>query len=647
MRVLARHILFGPVRLLRRIGAIGLFVMGLLGGAVLIGVLSDEEFGLNLGEHKNFAANAATRVEPSTSPGVEQPWSRAFGKPNFEKITDVSLGHDGDLLFAGVTLGVGEGAPDDAMVLRTSAEGQVRARVRLAGERLGSVARAALDETGHARLIHWRGMHPAFAMTDPDGRVVWTRTFQVAGDGVWAAAEPAGHGETLVAIADGYDGIAMRILRLDRAGKVLWRHDVGEEVPVSRVRLADSGDGGALVGFSASGPDGLQGVELVRLGRRGQVAWQRTVYRSGGAVLADLVGDGAGAALLLAGQPSGLFHYDALGQLVWVREVPPLTPDGRHHVARGTAGALNVMGELARPGDTRHHWLARIEAAGRLDWARTRTNRMNASLEEMLVDRSGAMVAGGSLISSPAGDTDMLMLAIGQGGTFPDGYGQIETPAMAEVGHAETPTSQADADRPLPILAATTIVRESLAIQAERPVEAELPADDAVRLAAAGTPAPTREVAAPALPPEPAAPERALASLAERAPARPAVKTENEDRPAETVPASLSPSPEAQPARPTAAPRERPETRPAPQPRAAERIASSVSYAYKCTFTCLADSKDFVRYPVSRIIRDASEPNAALFALDIMAMDRGVCAASGGGRVFDRPRLPPACERLN
>ena len=73
---------------------------------------------------------------------------------------------------------------------------------------------------------------------------------------------------------------------------------------------------------------------------------------------------------------------------------------------------------------------------------------------------------------------------------------------------------------------------------------------------------------------------------------------------------------------------------------------SSPSHDYRCTFTCLAQSDDVVKYPVTKRIADVSEENSTLVALDVMAMDHGVCLATGGS-VFDAPRLPPVCERLN
>lgn len=80
-------------------------------------------------------------------------------------------------------------------------------------------------------------------------------------------------------------------------------------------------------------------------------------------------------------------------------------------------------------------------------------------------------------------------------------------------------------------------------------------------------------------------------------------------------------------------------TFPAPQ-------RASDAHTYQCTYTCLAESEDVVKYPVDRIYRDVTEGNAALVSLDLMAMDEGVCLASGGV-VFEEPRLPPVCNRLN
>ena len=568
-----------------------------------------------------FTASATALDPVQVAARPSGPWSRIVGSPQFEKITDVTVMPDGDLVFAAMTLGVVQGERSEAILIHTSASGHVHSQSPVRDPELGSISGGTLDAEGRARFIHWQGADPAFAMTDRDGTMIWSRTFGVTGLDVWAEIAPAEQGETIAAIADGNGSV--RVVRLDADGKVLWRHVVPLDGDLGRLKLADSGDGGAVIAYDQNRPDidASGTVDLLRLTRRGRLAWARTIATgTGDGALADLVATPDGAVVLTTGAVAGLYSFDSLGELIWVRDAPALVPGGQHVLARGADASVHLLAETVSESDSGRHWLARFDADGRLDRSTIRANRMNATFEAVELMGDGTLIAAGSLIASTSGDTDMVMLSVDPAGAFPQGYGMVDRSAptlrMVERVSSEPESERASA---APVLAAVQVaelqsaaenVRREPAIRTMTPTTPEsTPAGASLSLAAASPP------------PREAPAQRTIAMTSEPVAESPALTSERDLTRAVT---SAAPAP----------------TEPRVLP------ASVDTYAYECTFSCLAASRDLVKYPVSRVIRDVSEENAALVSLDLLAMDRSICSSTGG-RVFDQPRLPPKCTRVD
>lgn len=691
----ARQAFVGLIRALRRAGSVGIFCIGLVIGAGAIGLLNSTD----KITHPQTDRFAAPRAEASPAPGSglvnsEQPWSRVLGGQQFEKVTDVAILGDHDIAFAGLSLGVGEAGEANAILVRTGAEGYVHGQVRLQDERLGSVSRVQLDDEGRARIIHWVNAQPAFAMADLSGNLIWTRVFEGAAAASWAEIATAENGATLIALIEAPsvetgNGRAF-IMRLDAEGKIAWRHELDLPHRVESVRLAGSGDGGALVAVQVGGETLQSALALLRLDRRGRLAWQRPVASGTGLSLADTSLRPDGALMLVAGSPSSLFRLDGLGELTWARDLPALDSDARHVVQENDDGDIFIIAEPRTANGTRRHWLARYTSDGRQVWAQTRVNRLNATLETVAMAQDGQLLAGGSLIASSRGDTDMLMMQIGSDGGFPQGLHGVAGDWDLPEEHETAPSA--------PILAASLVLDE--AAQFDLTNMGSLPGESVSQealetmpgaVAAFAGPASeeVREVSAPlsltaiapsrgeglgdieAAPVTPMDPpmleESALAdpvaTLLEpdsaAADGLVAVATNPPARPLEDIaPESLSGN-LAENELPRAAEDATAESAAPVEDEAISEIEpvsyapqmptprnGDAAYAYQCTFTCLAQSDDVVKYPVSRLFANVSESNGALVSLDMMAMDRGVCLETGG-RVFDQPRLPPVCERVN
>lgn len=657
MGVIAKAGLFEIIRAVRQGGAVAYFLLAVI-AALLFYLMSGETRAASSSAGAERAGEPAVASDHAVQTAYRGPWSRILGNAHFEKITDVAVTPEGELVFAGLTLGMGQGEASEAVLIRASSHGRVHSQVRVRDPQLGSVSGGILDTHGRARLIHWQGVHPAFAMLDAGGNAIWSRTFPVSGDGVWAETAPATGGETLVAIAEGYETEDVRIVRLDAAGKILWRHALELPAGPDTLRIADSGDGGAVLAYDLEGEAQRRRVEIARLDRRGRQVWSQSLTTdTNGQALADLLASPEGIVVLIGGAGGGLYSFDRLGELVWVREAPLLAPDGHHVLARSAGSGIHVLAETRAAEGDRRHWLAEFDPTGRPVWSVVRANRMNATYEAVELATDGTLIAGGSLIASTAGDTDMVMVSIGPGGSFPSGYGQaMELKPGDNDGLLAAVEDEAAPEATLPILAASVVVEGSLGIEDgyhARPAPAlhASPAPDDVVLASVARPdsrsgdMPVAEQAVA----QPAASLRAISAPVELASEMALAAGASSAASGDTA---VSASAVEQMAAPPPAQRDSIDVAvSSAAASSATRDANAGSrgssvYAYQCTFTCLADSEDIVKYPVSRIIKDVSEPNAALVSLDVLAMDHGVCAATGG-RIYDQPRLPPSCTRLN
>ncbi|MCI4644487.1 MAG: hypothetical protein MRY64_06865 [Hyphomonadaceae bacterium] len=650
----AKQSIFEVIRAIRRLGTLGLFLIGLVIGSTLIAAFSDTIMKDRSGQVR-FSADASVGSVGGVSELPSQPWSRVMGGSQFERITDVALTNNQDVVFAGLSLGVGHDQTSHAVLVRTGPQGFVHAQSRVSSPEIGSVSRISLDELGSARLVHWRGLDAAFASVDSGGQVKWTRTLSGADKSLWADIVSAAQGESLVVMAAKPESRAdIRVVRLDENGKQLWRRDLRVRDGIESVSMFDSGDGGALVALEALDASGLRALDLVRLDWRGREAWSRTVFEGRDARLADAALEPEGSVVLISGAPSVLYRFDGLGQVNWVRHLPTLSVEGHHQVAHLETGEIQVLAEPMTSAAARRHWLARFNGDGRELWSRTRANRMNATFETAEFLPNGMVIAGGSLMSPDASDTDMLMLAVGRDGSFPSGYGAATALPSINPNTVGMPATNS------PMLAASLVVDGSVTLQAA--YSADRAAVDrvdptAVPLRALSTTALAESEIAPDLQPEAlelagAAESELVASPSYTEPAEIAVapvEVRQISAPVEvTSYAAVEPNLKPQQTLENNQRVERAASSVAETPNRSlsSRVSSTVSHDYRCTFTCLAQSEDLVKYPVRKIISDVSEENASLVSLDIMAMDNGVCLATGG-RVYDEPRLPPVCERLN
>ena len=661
MAQIARHTLFGTIRLMRRAGfaLTATFGMLLMLFVAVGAALGSGEWRENRGEA--FAADRPVETEDTRTARKGAPWSQVIGGREFDTVMAVNETAEGNIVFAGLSLAM-EGRDETAgLLIHTDRAGSLKARHEIETSEIGRISKIDLDEDGGSRIVHWVGTDLGFARTDAAGRVLWSRRFEPPSDTAWGDVAAGRAGDTLVAIVSGNASGEVRLARLDKDGKILWRQKIDVGMATADLAVAAAGEGGALLALASQEGETGQLVSLRRFDHRGRLAWERDVYRGRTARLADARLDTDRVGLLVAGEPAGLFVYDTFGTPVWVRELTPLNEHGRHVLARHAGIGYQVIGEPRHAGHAGDIWLARYGEDGREVWTRSRVNRTNSSFEDIHVSSDGTIIAGGSLTDPLAGNTDMLMMRLTAEGEFPTGYDSMATEAPLFAGLATAPAStdatpsensnavHAVASSRLPVLAASVIVDEVVAEadrQAALPDHLPEPSEIAVREVAATVPVAAVAVSvAPAA--ESDAPDRADAagSGEEAAPASDAETAKQ----VATSPSPESRDPQEAPVRMAAATVPEPVARlrsRRPAPPVIDETGEAPAFAYRCTFTCIAKGEDSVKYPVDRVIRDVSEDNAGLVALDVLAMDNGVCLASGGV-VFDAPRLPPVCSRID
>lgn len=661
---IARHTLFGMVRMFRRAGFALTVTFGML---LTLFVIAGAAFGTGEWRENRGEAFAADRPLPGfTEHSVPEgaPWSHVIGGREFDTITAVTETAGGDMVFAGLSLGMEGRDSSVGHLIRTDRRGRLQTRQEIDNSRIGRISKIALAPDGGSRVLHWVDADLGFARTDGTGKVLWSRRFSSPSDTAWGDVSAGHDDETLIAIVDGNASGQVRLMRLDGQGKSLWRHNLNAGEATANLTVAAAGEGGALLALASSDGEGGQIVSLRRFDHRGRLAWEREVYRGQTARLADARLDNDRVGLLVAGEPAGLFVYDTFGTPVWVREVTPLNEYGRHVLARHAGRGYQVIGEPRHADGAGEIWLASYGEDGRELWTRSRANRTNSIFEDIHVTPDGTIIAGGSLTDPLAGNTDMLMMRLSADGAFPTGYENMaaEAPLFADLPPTDTSpdagtgaggnTIHAVASSRLPVMAASVIVDEVVA-------EADRQATAVRTRAAADGQVATRQVAA-TLPiaDDTASPQpRVGEPEATATKPAPAVDKPEPVAPISSEPAAMPASPEAPAQRPSSRPEMQLAATRVPEPvsrmrtrrqipqQAAEDVIEAESFAYRCTFTCAAKADDTVKYPVDKVIRDVSEDNAGLVALDVLAMDNGVCLASGGV-VFDAPRLPPVCQRV-
>ncbi len=172
--------------------------------------------------------------------------------------------------------------------------------------------------------------------------------------------------------------------KLDPAGRLLWRKDLGAGEGVIASALAVDAAGNAYLTLRDYGDDNArEGSYLRKYGPGGQVLWQREA--SDPTDLGDVVVTADGGVYVTAFESSGrspLLKYDQGGTLVWEVALPQ---DGLNDVAVAVGGGAVYVG--ANTGDDIK--LYRYDEGGALVWERTIPALYYAETRDVTADANG------------------------------------------------------------------------------------------------------------------------------------------------------------------------------------------------------------------------------------------------------------------
>ncbi|MEM0986066.1 MAG: hypothetical protein AAGJ32_07455 [Pseudomonadota bacterium] len=630
-------------------------VLTLLGagyGATQLATLVSER-----ANQKTMLAGTDETLENEAPAKAEGPWAESLGARDYERIVSVVLLPGDDVAFAGLSVGLNPNDGSEARLVRTASDGEVLSETVLSDSSDATVSDIELGNNGDAFLTAWEEGAIKVTKVDVAGQFLWERRFNVTNQAARVLVAPSPDGAAMVLLSEAFEEGGMRVMRLDGDGRVVWRRDVSVAIGGTRsLGVTADSIGGGVFAASVEQPNGAQGVELVRLDRRGREIWRRTVRTGDDAGLSDLYVDADGVSVLIGGQQAQVFKLDPLGQFIWARDLPDIRAARSKIVGRSDTGELHVIAEPRQDagGDESQAgaqdesqtgrsrlWMASFDADGQPRWTRLRGHNRQVRIEDFEVDSRGGIFAGGSIARRTNSDTDMLMLFVTADGQFPKDF--------AAVTLTEDDVSRPAERRPLvsletgqSILASATVPAatadpDASVEETENPSTSvrEVSAPDALPVSSVAV-APIVETTVTVDPPSQEAPEEAGTDVEEAATAA-ATEPQSADVTGNSVdPEVVSEAPA--PARPRL---------PAVQTIAAPQGTLSGNYSYDCTFICQATMVDeSLKFPVTRRISDVSESNSELFSLDAMALDAGICL-SEGGRLAEGARLPPVCERLN
>ncbi len=603
-------------------------------------------------------------------------WVETLGDRDYEKIVSVALLPGDEVAFAGLSVGLDPADGSEARLVRASASGEILSETVLNGLDNATVSDIALGSDGEAFFTSWQEGAIRLTKLDPGGRFLWEREFTVSNPSARVLVAPAPDGAAMVLLSEAFSEGEMRIMRLDSDGRVVWRRDVTAAIggPRSLGIEADS-IGGGVFAASVTPEDGVQGVELVRLDRRGREIWRQTVQTTAEAGLSDLYVDADGVSVLIGGAGAQVFKLDPLGQFIWARDLPDIHATGSKIVGRSDTGELHVIAQpLGTDSPESRLWIASFDADGRPRWTRLRAHAQTVRIEDFEVDSRGGIYAGGAISRRRNSDTDMLMAFFTSDGEFPEAFTAVtlgEEDVSRPAGRGplvSLETGEALLSASLPATGSGTVTSEGRVVAEPAaaipdPVSSvrEVSSPDALAVAAVAvapeavteTPGETGTGAAGADEPAGQTAPTGTALTGDRAgtgdgaaPAAGSAEAGDQVAAIATDPAAGAQDPGTQTASTTPVPAPAPSRSPV-QSIAAPAGTLSGTFSYDCTFICQATMVDeSLKFPVTRRIEDVSEANADLFSLDAMALDSGVCLAEGG-RVPSGARLPPVCERLN
>ncbi len=299
------------------------------------------------GQTDSFGAGASDGwiIKLDAQGGVE--WQKTYGGAGFEGFSTIARSPRG--YYVGGSLNMQQG-DQDVWVLEIDVSGEIIWQEMFEGNQFDQMASVASTPSGLVFVANSNSdladrpanvpFHRPWLMAlDPDGQVLWSRTYNLSGGDLWNHITPTrdgGYVATGEALAAAFFRGDFWIVRLDATGNIIWDQRFGDNFGNLHadfgMEVFETTDGGFLAaGSTNTGGAGSQDVWLIKVDSAGGHQWDRTYgmggFDSGQAMALNEHGQAlvAGAVQLVSPQP-----FDGLGMLV--------NPDGSLIANCGLAG---------------------------------------------------------------------------------------------------------------------------------------------------------------------------------------------------------------------------------------------------------------------------------------------------------------------
>ena len=264
--------------------------------------------------------------------------------------------------------------------------------------------------------------------TDPEGEVLWTRTYGGPGsDNGWSVREHAG-GLVVAGFTDslGAGGSDCYLVGTNLEGDMQWSRTFGGEGEDYCWGVVPAGDAGlVLVGETTSFGSGAEDCYLVRTDSSGNEVWSATFGGQQGDRCFSIAQAEDGG-FLLAGQTYSegagdrdayLVMTDAFGQQLWSRTFGGSASDVAHSVARTTEGDFIVAGYTTSLASVQDDpYLIRIDAEGEVRWTRViPMDGVNHTITGEQTTDGGFILGGFSEFPSTRGRAALLVKTDAEG----------------------------------------------------------------------------------------------------------------------------------------------------------------------------------------------------------------------------------------
>lgn len=219
------------------------------------------------------------------------------------------------------------------------------------------------------------------------------------------------------------------LVKLNRGGAELWRRDLAGNGADVAFTLRELGDGGFIIGgWTTPGGDGGTDVLLLRVDTAGRELWRRILPSPASERVTD-VAETRDGGFLLAGQVATahdsldavVLRTDSTGALLWRAVLGgPGTDRGFYVASLDDGGALLAGLTTSPPAVNADMLVARVDRAGRTVWRRTLGGSGYQTAHGLLRDADGShLVIGYGVTGGPTGNDGLAYRIADDGSTNP------------------------------------------------------------------------------------------------------------------------------------------------------------------------------------------------------------------------------------